>query len=52
MTKYKCDKCNKPATVHYQNCEIKWNIIDGIIDINNPEFLSGTESEYYCKKHA
>ncbi len=48
MLNYKCDICGKPAVVHYQTCELKWNIIDDKIDLTSEEFLSGDDSEYFC----
>ena len=49
---YKCDNCEKPAVIHFQTCEVRWHIIDNEIDLSSQEFLSGEDSQYFCKECA
>jgi len=46
---YKCQKCGKQATVHYQTCDVKWDIVNDEIDLKSEDVLDGWESEYYCE---
>ena len=47
---YKCQKCGKQATVHYQMCQVKWNVVNDEIDLLSQELLSGEDSEYFCEE--
>lgn len=46
---YKCQKCGKQATVHYQTCQVRWAILNDEIYLESEELLSGEDSEYYCE---
>jgi len=46
-----CDKCNNPATVHYQTCDLKWKVVNGEVDTDSQEFLFGEDPEYLCDEH-
>ena len=48
---HRCDICGRQAVVHYQNCVVKWDIKDDEIDLDTEEFISGSDSEYYCERH-
>ena len=51
VTSIQCDACEKPATVSYEQCTVKY-AMDGNGDYLDHEIVEGHgDSELYCEEH-